>query len=289
MGYKDYYQTLGISKNASQEEIRKAYRKLAARYHPDKNNNDPEAIERFKDINEANEVLRDSEKRKLYDRFGADWKHYKESGGDIDWSQYAGNVKSTPFQDAINFSELFPEQLFDLLFAFSGRKAPQQSAGTIHEMTISLEEAYTGTNRSFAVNGKKIKVTIHPGIGDGQILRIPRRVIGINNDLLLRIRLARHPVLQRKGDDLYADLPIDTNSAFFGGRVVIQILKGRIRVRIPKNIKHGQRIRLQNMGMPVYNSTGQHGDLYLRILLTFNQEADKGHFDRYQGWKQTKN
>ncbi|MFQ5709895.1 MAG: DnaJ domain-containing protein, partial [bacterium] len=186
MEYKDYYKILGVGKNASVDEIKKAYRKLAAKYHPDKNPGDKVAEQKFKDINEAKEVLTDPEKRKLYDRFGTDWKRYKEAGaGDFDWSKYAhqGGGRTYTYHRTGDFSDFFGGEgfsdFFETLFGGGGGFRTRRTRSTAvkgqdlkADITISLEEAFQGTARQISLDGQSIKLKIQPGIRDGQQLRL---------------------------------------------------------------------------------------------------------------------
>ena len=189
MQFKDYYQILGIDKNATAAEIRKAYRKLAAQYHPDRNPGNTASAEKFKEINEANEVLSDPEKRKKYDRFGQNWKHYQGSSqppqGDFNWSDvFGGRQQTRDGQEFTDFdlNDLFAKRdsddFFEMLFGYPFDSMPRQRSGgrkgrdIISETKISLEEAYNGTTKLFRLDKQTLKVTIHPGVKDGQVLRL---------------------------------------------------------------------------------------------------------------------
>jgi curved DNA-binding protein len=283
--YKDYYKVLGVAPNATPEEIKKAFRKLAVKYHPDKTRGDKAAEEKFKEINEANEVLGDPEKRKKYDRFGKDWQHYQESGaqpGGFDWSKYTGTRGGGERMSNDDFSSMFGGEnagsLFDILFGQeSGRRRGRRNAavrgediGT--EATLSLEEAYHGSTRLIEVNGQTIKVTIHPGIADQQVLRIPGKGTpgtggGPNGDLYLTIKIARHPEYERKENDLYRDLSVGLYTAVLGGKVELETLKGAIKVDILRETPNGKVLRLRGLGMPVYGTKQQFGDLFVKAVV----------------------
>lgn len=288
MEYKDYYKILGVNKNASSDEIKKAYRKLALKYHPDKTKGDKSAEEKFKEINEANEVLSDPEKRKKYDQLGESYQYYQQYGNQsqgFDWSQFAntgGSQRSYTFSG--DFEDFFGgsgySDFFEMLFGggFGGsqrkRKAGRtmQSRGSDYqaELDITLEEAYSGTTRVFKLNNQSIKLNIKPGIPDGHLLKIPGkggqgRGGGKAGDLLIKINVLKHNIFERRGNDLYADLPVDLYTAVLGGKVQFKTLKGTIKIDIAKESEFGKTLRLQKLGMPVYNSQNQFGDLYLKL------------------------
>lgn len=271
MTYKDYYKDLGIGKNATAAEIKKAYRALAKQYHPDKAKGDKAAEEKFKEINEANEVLSDPVKRKKYDQFGADWKHYEEAGaqpGGFDWSKYAtagaGQARwgGTNESDS-TYSDVAVDDLFEMLFGQRSGQRPGRQGVVIKgedlatETTLSLEEAYHGTTRLIRLNGQTIKVTIKPGVADQQMLRIAGKGGkgsrgGSNGDLFLTVRIAPHTEFRREVNDLYGDLPVELYTAVLGGKTFIRTLKDKVAVNIPKGTPNGKDLSLRGLGMPVY-------------------------------------
>jgi curved DNA-binding protein len=284
MTYKDYYKDLGVGKNATPVEIRKAYRTLANKYHPDKTKGDKAAEEKFKVINEANEVLSDPVKRKKYDQFGADWKHYEESGaqpGGFDWSKYTsgrgGQTHRTNTHEPDNmFADEDVNDLFEMLFGqHSGQRRGRRSVvvkgeDLKTETTISLEEAYHGTTRLIKLNGQTIKVTIKPGVFDGQMLRIAGKGgIGLgggpNGDLYLNVRIVPHPEIHRDGNDLHRDIPVELYTAVLGGKTQIKTVKGKVTVNIPKGTPNGKELRLRGLGMPVYAKKNEFGNLLVKI------------------------
>ncbi|MFN3557487.1 MAG: DnaJ C-terminal domain-containing protein [Bacteroidales bacterium] len=288
MEYKDYYKILGVDKNASQEEIKKAYRKLAVKYHPDKNPNDKTAEEKFKEINEANEVLGDPEKRKKYDELGANWKQFSEAGfgpqgfeGSRPGGRYYYRYQGDPadiFGSGSGFSDFF-EAFFGGGSPF-GQKRQASGFGDMGfgipgsdltgEISITLQEAYNGSERIVDTGTQKIKVKIKPGAYDGLLLRAKGKgqkssSKGTAGDLLLTIRVQKHPVYERKGDDLYMDLPIDMFTAILGGKSNVITLGGQLAVNIPEGSQNGKQLRLKGKGMPVYGKTGAFGDLIVRL------------------------
>ena len=293
MEYKDYYKTLGVSKTATQDEIKKAFRKLAVKYHPDKNKGNKEAEDKFKEINEANEVLSDPEKRKKYNELGENWKYYEQSGnaGGFDWSQYAnqGNQGNTRYSYEGEFGDAFGNtgfsDFFETLFGGrrgfsegsqrgrkSARRATLKGEDLNAELSITLEDAYKGAEKLFDLSGQSIKLKIKPGISDGQILKLtgkgnPGYSGGASGDLLLKIHVLHDPLFERKGNDLYTELRVNLYTAVLGGKASLRTFKGTINVNIPKESQNSKVLRLQGMGMPVYGKSGQSGDLYAKITI----------------------
>jgi curved DNA-binding protein len=282
MQFKDYYQILGINKNASAAEIRKAYRKLAAQYHPDRNPGNSASTEKFKEINEANEVLSDPEKRKKYDRFGQNWKHYQESTpppqGDFNWSEAFGRQQTSdgqPFAD-FDLNDLFAKRdsddFFEMLFGYPFGNAPRQRSTARKgrdinsETRISLEEAYHGTTKLFRLNNQTLKVAIHPGIKNGQVLRLSGK--GAAGDLYITINVEADPRFKREGLDLYTEITVDLYTAILGGQMQVDTLKGKVLLTIPPGTDNGTTLRLNGMGMPEYGRQDRYGDLYVKVSLT---------------------
>jgi len=297
--YKDYYKVLGIEKSASQDDIKKAFRKLALKYHPDKTKGDKSAEEKFKEINEANEVLGDPEKRKKYDELGANYQYYQQYGNQsqgFDWSQYAspgGSQRSYSFESG-DFGDFFGgsgySDFFDMLFGggIGGAQKKRRGGRTMQargqdyqsELDITLEEAYSGTTRIFKLDSESIKLNIKPGVTDGHMLKIPGkggngRNGGAAGDLLIKINILKHNVFERRGNDLYANLPVDLYTAVLGGKVEFGTLKGNVKIDIAKESDFGKTLRLGKLGMPVYGNQNEYGDLYLKldIILPKNLSA----------------
>ena len=287
--YKDYYKTLGVSKNASTDDIKKAYRKLARQYHPDVNKK-PEAEKRFKEINEANEVLSDPDKRKRYDTIGPEWEQFAQQRGRPGGFQYVytGQPGENPFgDDASGFSDFF-RTLFgqaanggfagaDDLFARSRtrtRTHARQGEDVEGEVEITLPEAYRGTEQVISIareNGgapRRLTVKIPPGVRDGQRIRLagqgtPGANGGPSGDAYLRVRVKPHPFFTRDGDDLRVELPVALHEAMLGGEVTVPTLKGRVSLRIPPETQNGRTVRLAGQGMP--RAGGGHGDLFATV------------------------
>ncbi|GAA0892718.1 J domain-containing protein [Fulvivirga kasyanovii] len=294
MNYKDYYNILGVAKTASQDEIKKAYRKLAVKYHPDKNPGDKEAEEKFKEIGEANEVLSDPEKRKLYDQLGANWKQYKDAGYDPSagggrarysqgdpGGQYYYEFEGDPSDffggGGSGFSDFF-ESFFGRgagrSRGFSGSRggsgfgADMPGSDLAGEVNISLKEAYVGTERIVDLGREKIKLKIKPGAYTGLKLRAKGKGEkgrgGKAGDLFITIHVSPHPVYERKGNDLYMEAHVDLFTALLGGKQEVQTLSGRVNITIPEGMQSGKQIRLKGKGMPVYGKSS-HGDLYIKL------------------------
>lgn len=295
MEYKDYYQILGVSKTASTDEIKKAYRKLAVKYHPDKNPGNKQMEEKFKEINEANEVLSDPEKRKKYDTLGENWKNYERTGGnanDFDWSRYAGQRKSSgrsasgyEFEfGGSGFSDFF-EQFFGGSFD-TARKRTAKGHDLRLDLDITLEEAYNGTLRQFEVGGEKLQIRLKPGTYDGQQLLIKgkggkSKGSSPRGDIYAFVHVQKHPHFQRKGNDLYCTIPIELYTVILGGKATIRTLKGLININISKETENGKALRLKKMGMPVYNQPGQFGDLYGKINIVMPKNLTQKEIDLF--------
>lgn len=279
MAYIDYYNVLGVAKNATQEEIKKAYKKMARKHHPDLNPNDAEAQKRFQEINEAHEVLGDPEKRKKYDQYGENWKHadafeaqrqqqQQQQGGEY-WSSSQGFSG-----DEGEFSDFF-ESLFGNR---GGGRSRSKSAGFrgqdyTAELQLSLRDAAETHKRVLTVNEKKIRITIPAGVENGQTIKLNGQGSpGINGgpagDLYITFVIPEDPVFKRFGDDLYVSVPLDFYTAVLGGEVVIDTLEGKVKLKVAPETQNGIKVRLKGKGFPVYKKEGKFGDL----IVTWNIE-----------------
>jgi curved DNA-binding protein len=271
MDYKDYYKILGVDRKASDEEIRKAYRKLAKQYHPDYNPNNKQAEERFKEINEAYEVLSDSKKRSHYDRLGSDYSTWQRRGapGDFDWSQYGGFPGGTRVSmDDLN--EMFGgggfSDFFQTIFGMGGSRAGERARpqGYQQELGISLEEAYKGTTRLIQSDGKQKQVRIPAGVRTGSKVRVPGA--GPNGlDLYLIIDVAEDKRFERRGNDLHTTATVSVFTAILGGDADVETLEGKIKLGIPAGTQPDQVFRLAGRGMPHVKNPKEKGDLYVKL------------------------
>lgn len=308
MEYKDYYKILGVSKTASKDEIKKAYRKLAMKYHPDKNKGDKSKEEKFKELNEANEVLSDDDKRKKYDEMGSNWQQYQQSSGNnegFDWSRWSnqgrGGQQTYTYEgdmgDVFGNSEY--SDFFDMFFggSFGGdrrtRKTARRSSigqDLMAEIEITLEEAYKGVSKVFNYNNQSIKLNIKPGISDGHQLKLSGKggkgaQGGADGDLLIQIRVRNDNIFERKNDDLYADLNTNLYDCILGGKVFFNSFKGKIKIEIPKECEPGKIFRLSKMGMPKYGKTNEFGDLYLKVKVILPKKLTKKETELFEQLK----
>ncbi len=271
MDFIDYYKVLGVNKSASIEDIRKAYRKLARKYHPDLNPNDKEANKKFQEINEANEVLSDPDKRKKYDQYGKDWKHadqfeqakqsQRQSGGQ--WEQpFTGNFEGGDFSD-----------FFESLFGGGGRRTRSRQTrfrgqDIQGELQLNLTDIYSTRQQTFTVNGKNIRITIPAGIDNGQKIKIgghgePGINGGPNGDLYITFSIMNNTKFRRHGNDLYTTEDIDLYTALLGGEITIDTLSGKVKLKVNPETQNGTKVRLKGKGLPVYKKEGEFGDLFV--------------------------
>ncbi|QCR21896.1 DnaJ C-terminal domain-containing protein [Pontibacter sp. SGAir0037] len=287
MDYKDYYNILGVAKTATQAEIKKAYRALAKKYHPDKTKGDTAAEERFKDISEAYEVIGDETKRRQYDQLGANWKQYQQQGSGFG-GQYQGAGAYGNADDVFgsDFSDFFKQFFGGGGFGggFAGRRGTQARKGQDYEadMSITLQEAYSGTAHLLTLDNQQLRINTKPGVADGQVLRIkgkgaPGTGAGAaNGDLYIKVSVQPHPTIERKGDDLHTELPMDMYTAILGGEVQVNTLAGQLKFKVPAGTQNGKVLRLRGKGMPVYGKADQFGDLYakVQVMLPVNLDSE---------------
>jgi len=282
MDFVDYYKTLGVPKNASQEDIKKAYRKLARKFHPDVNPNDKEAHKKFQQINEANEVLSDPDKRKKYDQYGENWKHadqfeqarqqQQQGGGGFGgfggggFGNFGGGEYTYSSGDEGGFSDFF-ESLFG---GGRGRRSQAKYRGQDYnaELQLTLTDAYTTHKQTLTINGKNVRITIPAGIENGQQIKLkgygsPGANGGPNGDLFITFVITNNTGFKREGNDLYKTEDIDLYTALLGGEKTIDTLSGKIKLKVNPETQNGTKIRLKGKGFPVYKKEGQFGDLYI--------------------------
>ncbi|KQX15793.1 DnaJ C-terminal domain-containing protein [Flavobacterium sp. Root420] len=282
MDYIDYYKILDVTKSATEAEIKKAYRKLARKYHPDLNPNDKEAEKKFKEINEANEVLGNPENRKKYDKYGKDWKHadeFEKAGYDPNQQQYSrqqqqgGNPDFSGFDGDFSGSDF--SDFFNSMYG-GGRSSRSQSKYRGQdfnaELQLDLASAYTTHKQSLTVNGKNIRITIPAGVENGQIIKIPGHGGpgangGPNGDLYITFLIDNDSNFKREGNNLYADVDLDLYTAVLGGETFVNTFDGKVKVKVPAETQTGTKVKLKGKGFPVYKKENQFGDLYITYKL----------------------
>jgi curved DNA-binding protein len=293
MDYKDYYHTLGVAKTASQDEIKKAYRNLARKHHPDMNPGDKSAEEKFKDINEAYEVLSDPGKREKYDRFGASWNQYTRSGGrpeDFDWTQWGGRPGGGGTQTRTVTPEEFQQMFgnmgglggfsdfFEILFGGMGRRTggaassrPVRSQDAEQPLQISLEDAYRGATIGLQwEDGRRLEAKVPPGVKTGSKLRLggqaqPGAPAGQSGDLYLKLEVLPHAVFERDGEDLKVNVLVDLYTAMLGGKIQVPTLERPVELTIPPETPNGKVFRLRGLGMPHLRKPEERGNLYAAV------------------------
>ena len=284
MDFIDYYKVLGLTKSATQDDIKKAYRKLARKYHPDVNPNNKEAELKFKQVNEANEVLSHPENRKKYDQYGKDWKHAeefekaKQQQRASSRGNWGGGTHFTYEHTGDSFGGDDFSDFFESLFGGGGRNRTYQRPsfkGQDYraEVSITLEEAFIDHKRTLNVNGKKLRITIPAGIKDGQTIKLagqggPGTNGGTKGDLYITFHFDPHPQFTRKGNDLYLDMDIDLYTSLLGGNLKVPTLSGPVQVAIKPETPNGNKVRLKGKGYPVYKQKEQFGDLYVTLKVT---------------------
>ncbi|MEO8759446.1 MAG: J domain-containing protein [Bacteroidia bacterium] len=302
MEYKDYYKILGVDKKASQDEIKKAYRVLAVKNHPDKNPGNKEAEERFKSINEANEVLSNAEKRKKYDELGENWQQHEHansyqngnpySGGSGQRSSYQGG-NNEGFGNDADFSDFFEQFFAGRAGNSSNRNKAGFKGGDYEtEMEITLEEAYNGTSRIIQLENEKLKITTKPGAYSDQRLRIKGKGAKGSDaqnrgDLFVRIMVKPHTQFIRKGDDLYSTQNIDLYTAVLGGDVMVNTISGQVKIKIAEATQNGKTIRLKGKGMPVYEAPATFGDLYVNLNIKMPEKLTDKQRELFEQLKST--
>ncbi len=286
MEYKDYYKTLGVDKKASDDQIKKSYRNLAKKYHPDHNPGDKKAEETFKEINEAYAVLKDKEKRARYDQLGSSYAAWEQQGGSSanynwnDWVSQAqgagsyGRTYTTDFDGMGDFSDFFSQIFGGMGSARRSRSGgainyedlfrPAKPASQEHTVPITLMEAFTGTERVFSIEDKKYEAKIPAGASTGTKIRLAG-VLGKSADLILVIKVENDLRFERRANDLYTDVQVDLYTALLGGETVVQSLNENLVLKIPEGTQPDQLIRLAGKGMPKLKGKGDRGDLYAKI------------------------
>jgi len=269
MNYIDYYKALGVSKTATQSEIKKAYRKLARKYHPDLNPNDKVSEQKFKEINEAHEVLSNPENRKKYDKYGKDWKHGEEfekarqqqrqqqTNSQQEYSQFEGE----------DFSDFF-SSMFGGTGGGRGRQHNFKGQDFNAELKLNLTDVYESHKQTLTVNGKNIRLTIPAGVENGQVIKIkghggkgPNG--GTNGDLFIKFSIANNTDFKRDKSNLYSTVDLDLCTALLGGEVTVKTFTGKVKLKVKPETQNGAKVKLKGKGFPVYKNKGKYGDLYI--------------------------
>ena len=274
MNFVDYYKILGLDKSASPMDVKNAYRKLARKYHPDLNPKNADAKSNFQQINEANEVLSDPEKRKKYDQYGKDWQHAEEFKKQKQQSQSYGSRRGGGFSDgqsSSDFSDFF-ESMFGGSRTTGDRQTKYRGQDYTTEIHLELIDAYKTHKQTLTVNGKNIRITIPAGVENGQIIKISGHGgMGINGgpngDLYIAFSVANHPNIKRLGNNLFASVELDLYTALLGGEITINALDGKIKLKVKPETQNGTKVNLKGKGFPVYKNEGQFGDLQVTYTI----------------------
>ena len=320
MEYKDYYKILGVDKNATQKEIKKVYRKLARKYHPDVNPGNDEAEAKFKEINEANEVLSDPEKRKKYDELGANWKQYEQwqragdgaQGQPFEWGQYTSNPGGDRFKS--EYRTVTEEELMDMFGGVGGgfssffrtffggdpnmrmkrdrRSYPMNGQDVEQLVEITLEEAFSGTTRMLQMNGadggtRRIEAKIPQGATDGSRIRLRGQGMlgyngGASGDLYLVTSVLPHHLFELRGQDLHLKISVPLTVMVLGGQVQVPTLGGKVMLKIPSETQNGRIFRLKGKGMPKCGSPDARGDLYAEVKAIVPQNLSSREIELFE-------
>lgn len=276
MAFIDYYKVLGLDKSASDKDIKNAYRKLARKYHPDLNPNDAEANKKFQQLNEANEVLSDSEKRKKYDKYGENWQHgeaYEQAQQQQRQQRQYGGGGSQAFDfegfgNGGDFSDFFQSMFGGAAGGGRGRQTRYRGQDYNAELQLNLSQIAETHKQTITVNGKNLRITIPAGVENGQTIKIAGHGgAGVNGgpagDLFIKFQVTDDPRFKRQGADLFATAKIDIYTAVLGGELTIETLTGKVKLKVAPETQNGTKVKLKGKGLPVYRKDGQNGDLYI--------------------------
>ena len=277
MAFIDYYKVLGIGKSATTADIKKAYRKMARKHHPDVNPNDKTAEHKFKELNEANEVLSDPEKRKKYDKYGKDWQQgeaYEQAQRQQQSQQQYQQQGQGNFGGGGNFGEGDFSDFFESMFGGGGASRGRGRTSGFRgqdfnaELQLDLKEVYETQKRVLTVNGKNIRLTIPAGVENGQVIKIGGKGAegtngGPHGDLLIKFNISNNTAFKRDGSNLYATEKIDLYTAILGGEVTVDTFDGKVKLKVKPETQNGTKVKLTGKGFPVYKKEGQFGDLYI--------------------------
>jgi curved DNA-binding protein len=275
MAFIDYYQILGIAKTSSEKEIKTAYRKLARKYHPDINPNDKQSEAKFQEINEANEVLSNSESRKKYDKYGQDWKH----GEEYEKARQQQGRQSQQQSNQQGYSNEDYSDFFESMFG--GQSSSQRQGSTPKfkgqdfnaELHLNLKDVYTSQQQVLTVNGNKIRLTIPAGVENGQVIKIkgkgsPGMNQGPNGDLYIKFIIENHTLFKRDGNNLNVNVELDLYSAILGGEITVDTFDGKVKLSIKPETKNDTKVKLKGKGFPIYKKVDVFGDLIITYKIT---------------------
>lgn len=298
MAFIDYYKILGVEKSASENDIKKAYRKLARKYHPDLNPDNKSAHQKFQQLNEAHEVLSNPEKRKKYDEFGENWKHADElkkqqqqqsqyrqnpfGSGDQAWSQaYSGDF------DAGQFSDLFGDLFGNRAGGFRNRTSQFRGEDLHAHLELSLQQAAKTHQQTLNINGKKVRITVPAGVEDGQEIKLPGYGgEGVNGgpkgDLFIQFKILPDSQFRRKGNHLYKTERIDLYTAVLGGEIMVNTFDGQVKLNVKPGTQNGTQVKLNGKGFPVYKKEGQFGNLFLTYEIEIPSDLNSKQKELFQ-------
>ena len=269
MAYIDYYKILGVPKDASENDIKKAYRKLARKYHPDLNPNDKAAEKKFKEVNEANEVLSHPENRKKYDTYGEHWQHAEEyEKAKKQQQQQRSYQRTTGDFSESEFSDFFENMFGRRTSSSRGRQVKFRGQDYNAELQLDLKDVYKSHKRTLTVNNKNIRITIPAGVENGQVIKIkghggPGINGGPNGDLYIQFSIVNNTNFKRDGDNLYTTVDLDLYKALLGGEIMIDTFDGKVKLTIKPETQNGTKVKLKGKGFPKYKKETEHGDLYV--------------------------
>jgi len=274
MAYIDYYKILGIPKNATEKEIKKAYRKLARKYHPDLNPNDKVAEKKFKEINEANEVLSNPENRKKYDQYGEHWQHAEdyEKAKQQQYAHQQSSQGSFRGRSEEDFSDFFESMFGGKSSRTHGKQARFRGQDFNAQLQLDLKDVYTTHKRTLTVNNKNIRITIPAGVENGQVIKIKGHGgkginEGPNGDLYIQFSIVNRTPFKRDKDNLYTSVDLDLYIALLGGEIMVNTFDGKVKLTVKPETQNGTKVKLKGKGFPKYKKQGQFGDLYVTYNL----------------------
>ena len=282
MAFVDYYKILGIPKSASEKEVKTAFRKLARKYHPDLNPDDKKAEIKFKEINEANEVLGDPEKRKKYDKYGKDWEHGEEyAKAQREYQRESQRQSSRRGASNEQYSDFFESMFGGARSSYNEGRYPRYKGQDYNaELHLVLKDVYTSQQQVLTVSGKKIRLTIPAGVENGQVIKIKGKGGkgvngGPNGDLFIKFIIDNQTQFKRIANDLYQDIDLDLYTAILGGEIMVDTFDGKVKLKIASETKNESKVKLKGKGFPVYKKEGKYGDLIISYHIIMPTDLSK--------------